>query len=77
MIEGAATVAAINYASTQAMQGEADPTRGSGGDVAKGKVNPSHKPDNMYEESNSQKDSSSRETADDGVNPGRIINLLG
>ena len=77
MIEGAGTLAAINYAGTQTLQGEADSSRRSRSDVVKGKVNPPHKSENMYEESNSKRDTSPRETVIGKENAGGIINLRG
>jgi|GEM_PF-6888890 hypothetical protein len=77
MIEGAGTIAAINYAGTQALQGEADPSRGSRSDVAKGKVNPTDRSENMYEDANSQKDSSPRDAVESKGRTGGIINLRG
>ena len=75
MIEGAGTLAAASYAGSQAVQGETEPVRGSGDDVAKGKVSPPNRAENMFEESNSQRQAAPEAGAEAGA--GRIINLLG
>jgi hypothetical protein len=77
MIEGAGTLATINYAGSQAVQAEADSLRGPNADAVEGKVNPTEKSENMYEESNSQEDASGLKTANREAQQGQLLDILG
>lgn len=77
MIEGAGTLAAINYAGAQVVEADAGILQGPNADIAKGKVNPAGRPERAPEESNSEPNASSQRQADAREEQGRLLDVLG
>jgi hypothetical protein len=77
MIEGMATLTNANQGNLHAVQGQAEQPQGTTRDVVEGKVNPSDKPENMFEESNSQEKSYSQDMLGSDSREGDIVDLLG
>ncbi len=77
MIEGVATLANVNQSNIHAVQGQVEQPQETTRDIVEGKVNPSDKPENMFEESNSQEKSYSQDMQGSDSMGGHIVDLLG
>ncbi len=77
MIEGMVTLTNANQGNLHAVQGQIELPQEATKDVVEGKINPSDKPENMLEESNSQGKSCSQDMLGSDPRGGHIVDLLG